>query len=273
MPTGGLGSIAMPAPKVVLQSVMQKVLVVDDDAEIGRLVASYLRQNGFGVRVAGAEEGMRQMLAAEPPDLLVLDLMLPGKDGLTIIKELRADPVTARLPVLMLSARAEDIDRVVGLELGADDYLTKPFLPRELLARVRAVLRRVTSDPAAVGAGPNRYLLFGDWALDTVERRLLTAGGLVTPVNPAEYALLRQLLERPHRVVSREELLQELAGRDAEAFDRTIDLRVSRLRRRLGDDAREPNYIQTIRNEGYVLCRAVERVSVLPRRFQERNTP
>jgi two-component system OmpR family response regulator len=116
---------------------------------------------------------------------LVLDLMLPGKDGLTIIKELRADPVTARLPVLMLSARAEDIDRVVGLELGADDYLTKPFLPRELLARVRAVLRRVTSDPAAVGAGPNRYLLFGDWALDTVERRLLTAGGLVTPVNPA----------------------------------------------------------------------------------------
>ena len=142
---------------------MHKVLVVDDDAEIGRLVASYLRQHGFGVRVAGAEAGMRQMLAAEPPDLLVLDLMLPGKDGLTIIKELRSDPLTALLPVLMLSARAEDIDRVVGLELGADDYLTKPFLPRELLARVRAVLRRVTSDPAASGAGPNRYLLFGDW--------------------------------------------------------------------------------------------------------------
>jgi two-component system, OmpR family, response regulator len=252
---------------------MHKVLVVDDDAEIARLVASYLRQNGLGVRVAGAEEGMRQILAAERPDLLVLDLMLPGKDGLTIIKELRADPVTALLPVLMLTARAEDVDRVVGLELGADDYLTKPFLPRELLARVRAVLRRVPSDPAAVGAGPNRYLLFGDWALDTVERRLLASGGLVSPVNPAEYALLRQLLDHPHRVVSRDELLQELSGRDAEAFDRTIDLRVSRLRRRLGDDAREPNYIQTIRNEGYVLCRAVERVNVLPARFQERQAP
>jgi two-component system OmpR family response regulator len=251
---------------------MHKVLVVDDDAEIGRLVASYLRQHGFGVRVAGAEESMRQMLAAEPPDLLVLDLMLPGKDGLTIIKELRKDPNTALLPVLMLSARADDIDRVVGLELGADDYLTKPFLPRELLARIRAVLRRVTADPTAIGTGPNRYLLFGDWALDTVERRLLAAGGLVTPVNPAEFALLRQLLDHPHRVVSRDELLQELAGRDAETFDRTIDLRVSRLRRRLGDDAREPTYIQTIRNEGYVLCRAVERVNALPQRFQERES-
>jgi two-component system OmpR family response regulator len=252
---------------------MYKVLVVDDDAEIGRLVASYLRQNGFGVRVAGAEASMRQMLTAEPPDLLILDLMLPGKDGLTIIKELRGDSTTALLPVLMLSARAEDIDRVVGLELGADDYLTKPFLPRELLARVRAILRRVASDPATPGVGAKRYLLFGDWALDTVERRLLAAGGLVTPVNPAEYALLRQLLDHPQRVVSREELLQELAGRDEEAFDRTIDLRISRLRRRLGDDAREPNYIQTIRNEGYVLCRAVERVMKLPQRFQERQSP
>jgi two-component system OmpR family response regulator len=249
---------------------MHKVLVVDDDAEIGRLVASYLRQNGFAVRVAGAEKSMRQILAVDPPDLLVLDLMLPGKDGLTIIKELRSDPNTALLPVLMLSARADDIDRVVGLELGADDYLTKPFLPRELLARVRAVLRRV---PAAIGAGPHRYLLFGDWALDTVERRLLAAGGLVTPVNPAEYALLRQLLDHPHRAVSREELLQELAGRDAEIFDRTIDLRVSRLRRRLGDDAREPSYIQTIRHEGYVLCRAVERVNALPQRFEEGQSP
>jgi two-component system OmpR family response regulator len=251
---------------------MHRVLVVDDDAEIGRLVASYLRQNGFGVRVAGAEPGMRQILAAEPPDLLVLDLMLPGKDGLTIIKELRADPGTAQLPVLMLSARAEDIDRVVGLELGADDYLTKPFLPRELLARVRAILRRVGTEPATAGIRANRYLLFGDWALDTVERRLLAAGGLVTPLNPAEYALLRELLDRPQRVVSRDELLQELAGRDAEGFDRTIDLRVSRLRRRLGDHARVPTYIQTIRNEGYVLCRAVERVHSLPPRFEEPRT-
>jgi two-component system OmpR family response regulator len=216
---------------------------------------------------------MRQMLATEPPDLLVLDLMLPGKDGLTIMKELRADSATALLPVLILTARAEDIDCVVGLELGADDYLTKPFLPRELLARVRAILRRVTRDPAARGTGLRRYLLFGDWVLDTVERRLLAPGGLVTPLNPAEYALLGQLLDRSHRAVSRSDLLQELTGRDAEAFDRAIDLRVSRLRRRLGDDAREPTYIQTIRNEGYVLCRAVERVSVLPERFQSPMIP
>jgi two-component system OmpR family response regulator len=234
-----------------------------------------LRHNGFGVRVAGNEAGMRQMLAAESPDLLVLDIMLPGKDGLTIMRELRADPVTALLPVLVLTARAEDIDRVVGLELGADDYLTKPFLPRELLARVRAILRRFGAGVGTAGAGPgsNRYLLFGDWALDTVERRLLALRGLVTPVNPAEYGLLRLLLDHPHRPVSRAELLQELAGRDAESFDRTIDLRVSRLRRRLGDHAREPSYIQTIRHEGYVLCRAVERVGVLPERFQEAQSP
>jgi len=212
---------------------------------------------------------MRQMLLAEPPDLVVLDVMLPVKDGLTILRELRADPLTARLPVLMLTARADDIDRVVGLEIGADDYLTKPFLPRELLARMRAILRRVQLDPGVAAAGPGRYLLFGDWALDTIERRLLAVGGLVTPVNPAEYGLLRLLLDHPHRAVSRGELLQELAGRDSEAFDRTIDLRVSRLRRRLGDHAREPNYIQTIRNEGYVLCRAVERVGELPARFLE----
>lgn len=249
---------------------MHNVLLVDDDAEIGRLVAAYLRQCGFSVRVAGDARAMRRHMAGTQPDLLLLDVMLPGQDGLSILRELRRGDLTAQIPILMLTSRSEDIDRVVGLELGADDYLTKPFLPRELLARIRAILRRVSGGIPPSGSAGARYLLFGDWALDTVERRLIGAGGVITPVNPAEYALLRALLNRPHAVVSRADLLQELAGRHEESFDRTIDLRVSRLRRRLGDHAREASYIQTVRNEGYVLCRAVDPARSLPERFLEK---
>ena len=234
------------------------ILVVDDDPDIRRLVADYLGQQGLQVSCAADGRQMRATLAGRAVDAIVLDLMLPGEDGLTLFRALREDPAHARTPVVMLTARADDVDRIIGLEMGADDYLGKPFVPRELLARLRAVLRRARMlPPGAARDEAARYLAFGDWLLDTVERHLIALGGTVTLLQAAEYALLRFLLDHPHKVVSRDALLTGLAGRDADAFDRSIDLRVSRLRKRLGDVARDPVYIKTVRNEGYVLCKEV----------------
>lgn len=234
------------------------VLIVDDDPEIRRLLADYLTQQGVQASCAANGRQMRALLAQTPFDAIVLDLMLPGEDGITLFQALRAHPAWSRIPVVMLTARADDVDRIIGLEMGADDYVAKPFVPRELLARVRAVLRRARMlPPGSPRDEAVRYLLFGDWALDTVERHLIARGGTVTVLQAAEYALLRFLLDHPLKVIGRDALLTGLAGRDAEVFDRSIDLRVSRLRKRLGDDAREPAYIKTIRNEGYVLCKEV----------------
>lgn len=231
------------------------ILVVDDDPDIRSLLAEYL--GGQGLRAVCAADGrqMRTALQSSPVDLIVLDLMLPGEDGLSLLRWLR-DSDWARLPVLMLTARGDNVDRIIGLEMGADDYLPKPFEPRELVARIRAVLRRTRTLPT--GADDEvPCLAFGAWRLDTVARHLLDARGAVTPLSGAEYALLRFLLRHPQRIVNRDQLLAQLAGREGEVYDRSIDLRVSRLRRRLGDDAREPAYIKTVRNEGYVFCMAV----------------
>jgi two-component system OmpR family response regulator len=247
------------------------VLIVDDDPDIRQLLADYLQQHEL--QVSGAADGrqMRSVLANQPVDAIVLDLMLPGEDGLTLFRALREQPQHAHIPVLMLTARADDVDRIIGLELGADDYLGKPFVPRELLARLRAVLRRARMlPPGAPRAEDARYLAFGDWLLDTVERHLIARGGTVTPLQSAEYTLLRFLLDHPQRVVTRDHLLVALAGREADVFDRSIDLRVSRLRKRLADDAREPGYIKTVRNEGYVLSKAVDGHSQRPAPFQPR---
>jgi len=234
------------------------ILIVDDDADIRDLLADYLARQDFRVSCAADGRQMRGHLGAGPVDLVVLDLMLPGEDGISLFRWLRAG-AHAQLPVVMLTARSDDVDRIVGLELGADDYLGKPFVPRELVARIRAVLRRARMLPRALVAddAAARWLAFGDWRLDTAERHLIDARGAVTPLSGAEYGLLRFFLDHPNRVVSRDQLLAHLAGREAEAYDRAIDLRVSRLRRRLGDDAREPAYIKTVRNEGYVFCKAV----------------
>ncbi len=235
------------------------VLIVDDDPDIRELLAGYLSQHELQVSMAADGRQMRAVLAQSPVDVIVLDLMLPGEDGLSLFRGLREQPRYAHIPVLMLTARSDDVDRIIGLELGADDYLGKPFVPRELMARLRAVLRRARMLPPGM-AHPDgaRYLAFGDWLLDTVERHLIARGGTVSPLQSAEYTLLRFLLDHPQRVVSRDHLLVAIAGRDAEVFDRSIDLRVSRLRKRLGDDAREPDYIKTVRNEGYVLSKAVD---------------
>ncbi|MFK0376135.1 response regulator [Pandoraea sp. NPDC090278] len=233
------------------------VLIVDDDRGIRELLADYLEKNGMRVSVAANGREMRAVLADGAPDLIVLDLMLPGDDGLVLCRELRAGKFKA-VPVLMLTARSEETDRIVGLEMGADDYLAKPFAVRELLARIKSVLRRTRMLPPGMQVTETAEILgFGEWQLDTTARHLLDTDGTQVALSGAEYRLLRVLLDHPQRVLTRDQLLNLTQGRQADAFDRSIDLLISRLRQRLRDGAREPRYIKTLRNEGYVFCSAV----------------
>ncbi len=229
------------------------ILIVDDDAEIRQLLGDYLRKNGLRASAVGDGAAMRALLAREPVDLIVLDLMLPGEDGLTLCRTLRSQ---STVPVIMLTAKGDETDRIVGLEIGADDYLPKPFNPRELLARIKTVLRRTGT--AEEARGEPKRLRFAGWTLDVTARHLLDADGVVMPLGASEYRLLRIFLAHPRRVLSRDQLLDLTQGREAGPFDRSIDVQVSRLRQRLRDAAREPVIIKTVRNEGYVLATAVE---------------
>ncbi|MEN0107891.1 MAG: response regulator [Pseudomonas sp.] len=234
------------------------VLIVDDDREIRELVGNYLKKNGLRTTLAADGRQMRSFLEASQVDLIVLDIMLPGDDGLVLCRELRAGKHRST-PVLMLTARDDETDRIIGLEMGADDYLVKPFSARELLARINAVLRRTRMlPPNLVVSEQSRLLAFGNWRLDTTARHLLDEQGTVVALSGAEYRLLRVFLDHPQRVLSREQLLNLTQGREADLFDRSIDLLVSRLRQRLLDDAREPAYIKTVRSEGYVFSFAVQ---------------
>ena len=219
------------------------ILVVDDDASIRDALCDYLEQHGFHARAACDGRAMDAELARAPADLLILDLMMPGEDGLTICRRLGP----TRPPVLMLSALGDTNDRIVGLEVGADDYLGKPFEPRELLARVRAVLRR--RQPAAASQTLWR---FGGWCFDPLDRRVIDPAGNDVTLTGGELALLRTFLEHPRRILSRNQLLDFTRGVDADSFDRSIDLRISRLRRKLTErDAAD--LIETVRGEGYRL--------------------
>jgi DNA-binding response OmpR family regulator len=234
------------------------ILIVDDDREIRELVGNYLKKNGLRTTVVADGRQMRSFLESTPVDLIVLDIMMPGDDGLVLCRELRTGKHKTT-PVLMLTARSDETDRIIGLEMGADDYLVKPFAARELLARINAVLRRTRMlPPNLVVTEAGRLLAFGKWHLDTTARHLLDAQGTVVTLSGAEYRLLRTFLDHPQRVLSRDQLLNLTQGRDADLFDRSIDLLVSRLRQRLADDARDPAYIKTVRNEGYVFTYAVE---------------
>ncbi|QCP52939.1 response regulator [Trinickia violacea] len=240
------------------------VLLVDDDRAIRELVATYLEKNGMRVSLAANGREMRAALEFGAPDLIVLDLMLPGEDGLVLCRELRAGKFRT-VPVLMLTALSEETDRIVGLEMGADDYLAKPFAVRELLARIRAVLRRARMLPPGMQVTEASPMLsFGDWRLDTTARHLLDAEGTMVALSGAEYRLLRVFLDHPQRVLTRDQLLNLTQGRQADAFDRSIDLLVSRLRQRLRDEAREPRYIKTLRSEGYVFSAAVTMIEGTP---------
>ncbi|MET4727508.1 two-component system OmpR family response regulator [Lysobacter enzymogenes] len=233
------------------------ILIVDDDRDIREMVADYLRKNGLRASTAADGREMRAALEAQDIDLIVLDLMLPGDDGLVLCRNLRAGPHKA-IPVLMLTARDDATDRIVGLEMGADDYLAKPFSPRELLARINAVIRRTRMLPPNLRVSEAvRLIAFGRWRLDTTARHLLDAEGTAIALSGGEFRLLRVFLDHPQRVLSRDQLLNLTQGRDAEHFDRSIDLLVSRLRQRLQDDARDQSYIKTVRSEGYVFSQAV----------------
>ena len=234
------------------------VMIVDDDREIRELAGNFLKKNGLAVTLAADGRQMRTLLESLSVDLIVLDIMMPGDDGLVLCRELRSGK-HRRIPILLLTARSDDMDRVLGLEMGADDYLVKPFVARELLARIKAILRRTRMLPPNFQVTePGREITFGDWRLDTTARHLLDADGTIVSLSGAEYRLLRVFLDHPQRVLNRDQLLNLTQGRDADFFGRSIDLLVSRLRQRLREDAREPMYIKTVRSEGDVFSAAVD---------------
>lgn len=233
-----------------------RILIVDDDAEIRALLGRYLREQGF--EVASAQDGieMRSSIKQAPPALIVLDLMLPGTSGFDLCRELRAD---GNIPVIMLTARGEEADRVIGLELGADDYLTKPFSPRELAARIRAVLRRLYSPDGVTGAlSSAKGYEFAQWRLETGPRLLATPQGSVVDLSGGEYDVLLALVEHPQRVLSRDKLLDLARHRLPGVFDRSMDVQISRLRKKL-TDAGGADLIKTVRGAGYMFTVKVTR--------------
>ncbi len=231
------------------------ILVVDDHREIRDLVSRALAKEGFRVSTAADGRVMRKVLADSRIDLILLDLMLPGEDGLSLCRGLRAE---SNIPIIMLTAKGDEIDRIIGLEMGADDYLPKPFGSRELIARIKAVLRRSReSTPAALpDQRPKRYRFEG-WVLDTGQRELVRKDGVTVPLSTGEYDLLMALVERPQRVLSRDQLLDLARGRTASAFDRSIDTQVSRLRKKLERDPANPKIIKTVWGGGYMFTPTV----------------
>ena len=229
-----------------------KLLVVDDDREIRDLLSRYLGRQGFKVETAGDGRDMDRKLAQGRFDLVVLDIMLPGEDGLSLCRRIRAQ---SALPVIMLTAVAEETDRIVGLEMGADDYLVKPFNPRELLARIKAVLRRSGAGRSRDTGG--RVLSFAGWRVDLAKRELTSPDGVLVPLTGGEFDLLAAFVEHPQRVLSRDFLLDHAKGRDAQPFDRSIDVQLSRLRRKIEADPRDPQVIKTVRSGGYIFTPAV----------------
>ena len=227
------------------------ILVVDDHSEIRDLLKRFLEQHGMRVSCARDGKEMKRLLDEREFDLLVLDLMMPGEDGLTLCREHR---VKSRLPIIMLTAMGEETDRIIGLEMGADDYLSKPFNPRELLARIKAVMRRTQAESLPVPETLTRDLRFDRWLLDVNRRELVDEEGVGMSLSTAEFDLLKVFLERPQRVLSRDQLLDLARGREAVAFDRAIDTLVSRLRRKLERDPKNPELIKTIWGGGYLFA-------------------
>ena len=231
------------------------VLVVDDDRELRTLLAEYLQKQGYRVTAVADGKAMRAAINASRPDVIVLDVMLPGEDGFTLCREVRARSQT---PIIMLTARSDETDRVVGLELGADDYVPKPYSPRELVARIKSVLRRARSLPDNLQPDPHTQFRFAGWALDIFTRNLTSPQGVVVALSGTEFRLLRIFLDHPNSVLTRDQLIELMLARDAGPYDRAIDVQVSRLRQRLGEGAREPAIIKTVRGQGYVLAARVE---------------
>jgi two-component system OmpR family response regulator len=244
-----------------------RILIVDDDAEIREILSERLRQYGFFAQAANGGEAMFAALKKDVFDVILLDVMMPGEDGLTLCRRLRApDAPTARTPIIFLTALGDTADKVIGLELGGDDYLPKPFQTRELIARIRAVARRAqnaSGDGRGMTAADDRSLwLFGPWKLDPLARHLIDAQGTVIPLSATEFRLLLLFLERPQRVLSRDQIMEYTVGHHADVFDRSVDVQISRLRGKLrehhGGDG-EQEIIRTMRGDGYILALPVTR--------------
>ncbi len=230
------------------------ILVVDDEAEIRTMIRRYLERHAYRVSTAGSGQAMRTVLAKEAVDLVILDLVLPGEDGLALARSLRE---TSKIGIVILTSKDELVDRIVGLEMGADDYLPKPFELRELLARVRSVLRRSAAAAEPKEAG-SRIARFAGWELDVGARRLAAPGGVEVPLTTAEFSLLFAMINHPRRVLSRDQLLDLARRGDREPFDRSIDVLVHRLRRKIEADPKHPALIKTVRGGGYMFTSAVE---------------
>ncbi len=233
-----------------------RVLIVDDDLDIRHLLSEFLERNGLHAYQAADGEGMRSILNSQHIDLVVLDLNLPGEDGLSLCRQLRSN---SNLPVIMLTAKSNPLDRVMGLETGADDYVCKPFEPLELLSRIRSVLRRSRpAEPTENNHLEQVKMHFSGWVLDLVARHLINEKGVIISLSGAEFRLLKIFLAHPNRVLSRDQLMDLIHGRDTTPFDRSIDLQISRLRQRMEGDSKNPSIIKTVRNEGYVLAATVK---------------
>ena len=225
------------------------IVVVDDDQDVRETVAEYLRRNGFAVSEADGGGALRKVMASRPIDLAVLDINMPGDDGLTLAREIRG---SGNAGIIMLTANNDDLDKIVGLEVGADDYITKPYNPRELLARVKAVLRRARSGSGEATATLGREVQMGKCRLNLDERKLFEADGVEVPLTAMEFDLLRTFAENPRRVLSRDQLLDLAHNKEMEAFDRSIDTRITRIRRKIEPDPGKPDCIRTVRGAGYV---------------------
>jgi two-component system OmpR family response regulator len=231
------------------------ILVVDDHREIREALSSYLRKHGMRVSQAANAAAAREAVAKQAIDLIVLDIMMPGEDGLSLCRYVREAHDT---PIILLTAMAEDTDRIVGLEIGADDYVTKPFNPRELLARVKNVLRRANTLPKKRREGGSKRFAFDRWTLDAGRRELTGEDGIAVVLSTAEFRLLLALVERPHLVLSRDQLLDLTSGRGAQLFDRSIDNQISRLRRKIERDPTDPQLVKTVWGDGYQLAADVQ---------------
>jgi two-component system OmpR family response regulator len=240
----------------VNDSTATRVLLVDDEPSLRQPLADYLARQGFVVRQAEDAAKARSALIEETPDLVLLDIMMPGEDGLSLCRHLSE---AKNIPEILLTARGEATDRIVGLEIGADDYVVKPFEPRELVARIRSVLRRAHRPPAA--PEDDALYEFEGWRLDPLKRRLTDPEGATVPISTAEFRLLTAFLDRPRQVIDRDRLLDLVQGREAHLFDRAVDNQISRLRRKIEEDSRNPHFIQTVRGGGYRFAADVHRIA------------
>lgn len=236
-----------------------RLLLVDDEPALREPLAEYLIRQGFAVRQASGAAEARSLIRDELPDLVLLDIMMPGEDGLSLCRHL-AD--AHKVPTILLTAKGEAMDRIVGLEIGADDYVVKPFEPRELVARIRSVLRR--SAKGAQPRGEDEYYEFEGWQLDPLKRRLIDPEGALVPISSVEFRLLLAFLDHPRQVLDRDRLLDMVQGREAHLFDRAVDNQVSRLRRKIEPDSKNPTLIQTVWGGGYMLAAEVRRVPASP---------